>query len=224
MDDTVTLGDKKVEIVNYDRYKGRKNVTDRIAFLSTGLIRGWIHYHEVNSKRHLFFCHSEKDKEAICCKELGLSQQRFGMVLFKYHTQEDGTLLDDTKCQGKLFFWLISEARYEELSGLNKQWSLMDGGFASAQVDLLIKCTEEDWQRMTFTPCPQAHWKKKEPWYNALKGKEAKTRDRLKAALGKKLSIEEVQDLLGKAPVVSESAPPTQSAGDVNLSELIEEI
>jgi len=220
--DAVTLGDKRVETSQYERYKGRKGKTDRIAILSGKLQRAYTYFFDGGSRKVLFRAPTSKEMQELCIKTLGQPQQRFGLVLFHYRTDEDtGELIDEKKCQGRPKLWVISESRYEELSGINRKWPLLNGGFDEKQVDLEIKCSEEQYQRMNFTPTPTAHWKKNEAWYNALVDKETKAQDRLKSALGRPLKDHEIMELLGAS--VPAQTGSTDNAGEIDLRDVLDE-
>lgn len=214
--EVITLGQAGIETSNFDRYKGRKGVTDRVAFIGKNLIRGFSFYHE--KKRFLAPTNPELLKKV---KEvLGEPQQQFALVVFHYATNEDGDLHDDTKCSGKVKLWRWSEAKYDEYSALGKKWPLMNNGFGNPQHDLLIKCTEEQYQRMTTTPCPDAQWKKKEAWFKALEDKAAKAQERLSSTIGIKMSDDEILQLIGASPTNPTAGGDT--AGDVDLSDVLE--
>lgn len=217
--DQVTLGDKNVETSQFDRYKGHKGVTDRITILSSKLIRGYNYY--IEGKKTTFRAPENPEVLALCKKHLGEPTQKFALTLFKYLTDQDGALLDDTKCQGKVMLWSISESRYEELSAISKSWPLMDNGFNEPQSDLMVKCTEEQFQRMSFTPTPTAHWKSKQSWYDALKAKEAKSHERLRMTLGRQLTDLQIMELLGTS--VPSQTGGTDRAGDVDLSDVLDD-
>lgn len=214
--DEVTLGDKTVELSTFERYKGRKGQTDCLAVISTALMRAFVHWH--NNKG--FRCLSKPENRAVCCKNLGDPEQKFGLVLFQYVVDQDGNYVDEAKLQGKPRLWIISETRYEELSNIHRKWPLLDAGFISPQHDLIVKCTEENYQRMTFTPCPKAHWKQKQTWYDAVKGKEAKAREKLKTALGRNLTELEVMELIGAS--TPQQPGSTANAGDIDLSDVLD--
>lgn len=216
--DTVALGDPKVETSNFDRYKGRKNVTDRIAILSSKLVRGYRYYHNKKS----FLAPTNPEVLKLCKEQLGEPDQYFALVVFHYQTDEDGALLVEEKCQGKVKIWRWSESKYDEYSALQKQWPIMEAGFDAAQHDLLIKCTEEQYQRMTTTVCPKAHWKSKEAWHKALLEKRAKADEKLKGSLGLSLSDQEILDLLG-ASLASQTGG-TENAADVDLSDVVDDM
>lgn len=192
--DTVSLNDKRVDIQTYDRYKGRKNVTDRIAILSSTLIRARVHYND--AKKKSYKCLSTPEQQKICCKTSGEPDQKFGLIIFQYLTDEKGDMLTDEKLSGKVKLWVVSDSRYSELSQIHKEFPLLDAGLGQPQFDMLIKCTEEQYQRMTFTPCNSAFWKKKPDWYAAIKQKEEKAKPRLVKAMGNDLTEVEIMELL----------------------------
>jgi len=218
--DKVTLGDKNVETSQFDRYKGIKGRTDRIAILSTTLIRGFRHYHP--AKRRSFRAPSTPEIAKLVTEQLGPPEQRFALTLFHYLTDENGNLIDASKCQGRVKTWAISEARYEELSNLHRSWPLLDAGFSEGQHDMQPACTEEQYQRMNFTPCPEAHWKTKEAWYKALKEKEVQAQPKVKMTLGRQMSDTEIMEMLGTA--LPSQTGSTENAGDVDLSDITEDL
>lgn len=219
MVDSVGLNDKSVDIQTYDRYKGRKGVTDRIAIISASLIRARVHYHD--AKKKSFKCLSTSEKQAACCKAMGEPDQKFGLVIFQYLTDENGNQLTEEKLSGKLKLWVVSDSRYSELSQIHKEFPLLDGGLPNPQFDMTIKCTEEQYQRMTFTPCREAFWKKKEDWYNAIKLKEAKARPRLIKAMGSDLTELEVMDLL-EIDTSPAHSPSAAGSGEIDVGDILD--
>lgn len=217
------FGDKRIETSAFDRYKGRKNESDRLGFLSTGLKKTYTHYYQPAGEKmgKTFKCLSRPGQLGICCQKLGAADQKFGLVVFKYSTNEDGSLLDVAKCSGKVLIWVISEARYSELDAINKEWPLLDGGQAAPQHDLILKCSEEQYQRMTFTPQKTAHWKTREAWYKALKDKSVLASTAMVKAMGRTLTEEEVNSLLGVA-VSGRPTGSTENAGDIDLGDVLD--
>lgn len=219
--DTVGLADKNVETSLYERYKGRKGITDRVAILSATLSRTYTYFYEGQNRKLTFRAPKPGAMLELVRAQLGEPAQKFGMVLFQYKTEDNGDLFDVSKCQGKPKPWVISESRYEELSNIHKNFPLMDGGWGEAQHDLLLTCTEENFQRMTFSPAKDSHWKKSEKWYEALKKVELKAKDKLKLAMGREMTDAEIMDLMG-------ASGPSQTGGvenssDIDLSDVIDE-
>ncbi|HEC60636.1 MAG TPA: hypothetical protein ENI27_00085 [bacterium] len=216
----VTLGDKNVETSQFERYKGLKGRTDRVAILSSTLIRGYRHYHP--GQRRSFRAPKTPEIAVLVNEELGPPEQRFALTIFHYLTDGDGNLIDVNKCQGRVKTWAISEARYEELSNLHRSWPLLDAGFGEPQHDMQLACTEEQYQRINFTPMPEAHWKKKEAWYKALKEKELVAQPKVKMTLGREMSDTEIMEMLGTA--LPSQTGGVENAGDVDLSDITDDI
>lgn len=224
---SVTFGDPTVELTQVDRYKGIKGRTDRIAILSTLVLKAHRYYDEATKQK--FRAPADKELMEALRKQRGEPEQRFAVVIFVYETNDQGELLEPEKLKGKVRIWEFSEARYAQLSQTAAQWPLLDfdkdtkaGGHKVKQIDFLAKCTEERFQRLEFTPLPTAHWKSKdEKWYLALKAKESKTQKQASQALGKDLEKDEVMKLLGMAaPAASGN---TDNAGDIDLGSVFDE-
>lgn len=213
--EVIALGQAGVETSNFDRYKGRKNVTDRLAFVGQNLVRGFSYYH--NKTRFL----APKPGPALdlCKKVLGEPDQSFALVVFHYLTNDEGDLIDEEKLQGKIKLWRWSESKYDEYSGLGKKWPIMDRGFDQPQNDLIIKCTEEQYQRMTTTPAPDAQWKKKEAWYKAIQAKVLLAQPKLISTIGYAKTDTEIMELLGAS--MGNPASHGDAADGVDLSDVI---
>jgi len=212
----VGFGDPRVELNTLDRYKGRKGIKDRIALVGRALMRGNSHF----AQQKKFRCLTEQvDKPAICCDRLGGPTQYFAIPVFHYVTDQEGNIMVNEKCQGQLKVWLLSETKYKELSTLHKQWPLLDDGWGKTQHDIIITTTEESFQRMSFVPTNSAHWKTKEAWYKTIVQRALNAKERIALALGRKMTPQEVMELLG---VVSPAqAAPMATATDIDLADIV---
>lgn len=216
-EEQVGFGDERVETSNFARYKGTKDQTDRIAFICNNVKRVYTHYH--NNK--YFKCISTADQKGPCCEQLGSPDQRFGTVVFHYITDAKGNILDETKLQGTAKLWVFSESKYEELSNQHRQWPLLDNGKDSEQHDLLVKCTDTTYQKMTFTPCKHAHWKKHERWYKHLQEREGVAQERLTKMMGQNLSE---ADILAVLELDRSESPHVENlAEDIEIEDLLPE-
>jgi hypothetical protein len=215
----VSFSDPKVEIDVFERYKGRKGYTDRIAFISSALLHAKTYYFEGQGGKKAFFRQPKDPTTAAYVQaRLGEPTQRFGLVIFQYTTDEKGELLDPTKLKGRVKLWSLTETKFLELSEIDKSWKLLDQGFGAPQHDLKVKCTNDDFQKMDLHAQPGAEWKKNEKWYRALKAKEIKAKEKLRQAMGKELKDVEIMALLG-----GPSNAPTSGgdqAGDIDLSDI----
>jgi hypothetical protein len=218
--DQVTFGDRNVELSTFDRFKGAKGRTERFAIISKTLTRMWTFYYQGQNKQGTrFVAPTNAEVLQLCKKTLGEPEQRFGMVTFHYTTNELGELIDPSKLQGKFKPWLISENRFTELTDLHKNWTILDGGFTEKQVDILFKCTDDQYQKGTFTPTPTAHWKSKQAWYDHVKAKEPKVFESMKRYMGRRLSDMEIMALLGGGAATSPGS--TDNAGSIDLSDIV---
>jgi len=228
----VTLGDKRVVLDVFERYKGIKDQTDIIAVISSRLVRGYRYYHP--DKKVSFRAPTDETELEKVKEVLGPPQQRFVMVVFQYtpsdYDEDTGApVLDPTKCKGRVKIWSISDNRYAELSGIHSDWPLLDtseehpeGGLSVPQHDLVIKCTEEKFQRMQFKPKKNAHWKLKQEWYDALKGREERAAEKGKGSLGRVFSSQELSDLMGWSEGIAPGG--TGNVDDIDLSDIAEDI
>jgi len=196
--DEVGLGDKSVDVQSYDKYRGKMGVTDRIVILSKTLLRARVHY--VQEKKKTLRCASTPDKTALCCEVLGEPDQRFGLVVFRYTTNEEGQLLTKDTLSGKVLLWVFSEKRYAELTAVHREFPLLNSSWEDPQIDLLVKCTEENYQKLSYIPCRDAFYKTKQTWYESLCKKLDKAVKRLPKTLGVVMSDDELREFLGVAP------------------------
>ena len=217
--DAVGFGDKRVEVAKFGRYAGVKDRTDRIAFISSSLYRGWRYYYE--PKRTSFRPPKDATVASMVQKELGFPDQKFLVVVFHYTTDEEGELQNQDKLSGKVKLWLLSESKYEELTAISRQWPLLNTGQGERQHDLLITCTEEKFQQMKINPCPDAHWKSKESWYTALVAKEELARSRSKGVFGRQLTDTEILSLLGLS--MGSQTGSTDNTAEIDLASIMEE-
>jgi hypothetical protein len=215
---TVAFGDKSVELSTFDRYKGTKGKTDRIAILSGALRQGFRYY--VERLKLSFVAPTNPTTLAQVKKMLGDPEQGFGLVVFHYTTDDAGELLVTDRLTGKVKLWRISESRYEELSKMAVSWPLLNQGFGAPQVDLTFSCKDEQYQKGAFLPVPQAHWKTKQAWYDALMAKEAKARAKLPGLFGRTLSDTEILEKLGVAAPAQTGS--TGNVGDLDVGDVLE--
>lgn len=226
MADEVKFGDTNVEFLTLDKYRGRKGVTDRIALVSSGMLRGISHFAGGDAKGKggkMFICFTQKGQPpAFCCVEKGQPKQYFALPVFHYVTDNEGNILVPEKCQGQLKVWRIPENRYKELSALASKWAILDSGFAAKQYDILTTTTDEDFQKMTFVPCPEAHWKSREGWYTHLSQKAKGARAAVADSLGQKLTEQAVRVLFGfKVPATDSPNAASLPATDIKLDDLV---
>lgn len=148
---TTSWEDETVKAYDFDLYKGRKNVTDRIGVLMAEKITyGRVHFSEGLG---YFICHSDWKlvggqevctTVAPCCEHLQAPNKRFAVLIIQYNTTPQGGLIQPFGYQLKL--WRFSDSKYVELRELNKEWPLKDH-------DLKLLCEDDQYQRIKIQVC-----------------------------------------------------------------------
>lgn len=139
-----------------------------------------------------------KTRKSLCC-EVNAPAARFATVVAVYDVDKKGNL------RGKDFdlqIWLFSGAKFGQLKTLNKEFPFKDH-------DLLITCTDEDFQKLTIMPAKDSLIARDPEW--AAEVTEALSdyphTNELDKFLGKTVSEEDLQLSLGKV----EPGPETKS-------------
>lgn len=148
---STSFEDESIKNYDFDLFKGRLNVIDRIAILVPSEITyGRVHFMD---KAGYFVCHSDWKmvggqevctKVAPCCEKLEAPDKRFACLIIQYNTSPQGALVQPFSYSLKL--WRFSGAKYVDLRELNKEFPLADH-------DLKLHCTDEQYQRITIQAC-----------------------------------------------------------------------
>jgi len=206
--------DDSIRAYDFDLYKGRNGVTDRIGILVPSEITfGRVHY---TKEAGYFLCQSEWKmsggqeicaKVAACCDKLEAPRKRFACLVIHYNTLPNGGLVKPFSYQLKL--WRFSDDRYIVLRELNKEFPL-------AQHDIKITCTDDTFQKMTIQACrdrvvntdafKKAYGPDMDAWVKASMTK-------LDKQVGKTFTATELLEKLGMAQaptIVQQEAPITE--------------
>lgn len=152
------LNDDSVKKYDFEFYGGKQNQIDRIFIPVPGSItKVRSHYVERGNFKVTILCRSEftrsadgkqetVSREASCCKLFGPSQQRFGVPVVQYGTTPQGQIITQPfSVQYKL--WRFGAEKYLNLRAINQMFPL-------DRSDLIIHCTEENYQRLTINAAP----------------------------------------------------------------------
>jgi len=158
---TADLGDDSIATGEFSAYKGRKDYTDRLAILNAKkLTFARVHYIEGAG---YYICNSSfktvagvetVSQLAPCCERLEPPKKRFGLLVLQYPTDQRGNV------QGAAFntpgmvpytlkVWRLGEPLFDQLRTTHRNFSLDDH-------DVLVTCTDADYQRMNIAPCPES--------------------------------------------------------------------
>jgi len=120
------------------------------------------------------------------------------------------------KLQGEVMIWTISKEKYNHLK------KIAANGFPFGKFDLSADCTDTQYQKMTFSPCPEnllrnilgAQKAKVKEWGAKLIEKITQAGDRVESELAKNLTIQELKERMsgssgGNGPVAATGAVGT---------------
>jgi hypothetical protein len=194
--------DESIKQYDFELYKGRKGVTDRIGLLALPLgarvhFKPGIGYLQCLSKwTSQIVAGAKLDvcvKRAACCVHCDSPRKRFITPIVQYATQPNGQLTPTFGYGLKAF--LYSDDKYIAMRGIHSEFSLLDH-------DLLVTCTEEQYQKLTMAPCKQALWKSEKlpkELREEIKLWVDSQRPKMGRMLGKKLNENELLVKLGIA-------------------------
>lgn len=209
-EEEVGFGD--VQTSTFPKYQGIQGQTDRLAVLSSKLMRSYSYYVEEANTRFRV----DQNPPEWLTKKLGPPEQKFALIFFRYTTDEDGEILTPDKLKGKVCIWIFSETKFDQVKDRFKRYPLMNG--QEGQVDLRIGCTDSQWQKMDFDVESDAHWRSKPDWIEALNAKVEDARKRADFFLGARKSEDEIKQILG---IMTGSSPAGASDEDVDLGDVI---
>ena len=220
--ETVNLGDDTVATGEYEVFKGRKDQIDRLSILDprhAAFAR--CHYVEDSG---FVVCNSSFQKQgsvevvqhlAPCCERLGPPKKRFSVMVVHYMTDNKGRFPNNV-LSFTLKVWRFGEPVFDQLRTLDSQ-------FPIDRYDVMVNCTDEQYQRMTITPCSEymlAHEAMKphlsviSSWFNSMRPKLDKT-------TGKRLDQKEMNDILFRSGGSSFGVPPVApGASDVPATDV----
>lgn len=152
-----------------------------------------------------FICKSTKNKKAICCThsyEGKKPRWRVGGVIVMYN-------MVDKKPKGyKLYPWVFTDKMYDKLRTLNGEWKL-------SEHDVLLSCTNEDYQTIEAQSCKESIWQAKDELAKKIRAEAVDIMDEVRDNLASDLSIEEIKEQLGIDDMGSGDAASDVELGDV---------
>lgn len=203
--ETFAFDNEEIRSGMYDRYKGTKGTTDRLAIVyqdPKAMFAGVkCHY-----KDRYFVC-----KKGICCEKLGAPKWRVGAVIVKYATDKQGMIKKPFGYE--LMPWSFGEQTYVKLKNVNSEFPL-------ASHDIKVSCTNDEYQHLDITPCNEVIWTAKEELKGEVLEAAKPIWDFVKKTLASELSIEEIRELLS-ADGGSGGADPTSK---LDLDKVLDQV
>lgn len=149
-------------------------ILDKVVIVKTHFVE------EVGS----FICNA-----SVCCEELGLPQVRYCYPVIHYiNTDKKGKPLDAT-VEVKLLS--VGKDSYEELL------TIVDNKGSLTKFDLIVTCTDEGYQKCSYTEAGPANWKRKASIQEEVMQILKKDGKNLVQALGRTVTDEQFKKVLG---------------------------
>lgn len=203
--ETFAFDNEEIRGGMYDRYKGTKGTTDRLAIVyqdPKAMFAGT----KCHFKDRYFVC-----KKGICCEKLGPPKWRVGAVIVKYRTDRQGNLKQSFEYE--VMPWMFGEQTYVKLKNVNSEFPL-------ASHDVKVSCTNEDYQHLDITPCDKIIWTAKDELKAEILEAAKPIWDYIKKSLATDMSVEEIKELLDAGAGGGGSDPTTKLDLDKVLNQV----
>lgn len=153
---TISFGDV-VDPLEITRFKGKKDVPGIVSIISEDIKVAFMHYEEGIG---YFYCFSE-----ICCERLGLPSVKYIIPIIEY-TLKDA---QEFEYSSPIFvkYMSLTQERYQDL--LKKDKILRRQNRNIFDVDLIVTCSDEVYQKITIDIFDASLWKKEESLVREVK-------------------------------------------------------
>ena len=174
----------KVQRYPIEKYKASTISDDRIALIDGRVRVARYHYEKGIGYFHCF--------EGDCCRENGMPAPKYVLLIVKYHTDEEGTLIDEKVA---IQFIVLSEEKYNTFAMLKRT------GTDPKATDFYINCTDDGFQKFTLQPIGDAEWQKWDK-AEAVREKAAELYDFVPMAIAQEITAEEYCERKGGRPTM----------------------
>ncbi len=173
----------RVSKVPVEKYKGSTQRLDMISFLTSKVTAIKTHYFEGVGN---LICFGGK-----CCELGGFPNVRYLFPIVIYHTDGEGNILSP-----KLDIKVLSagEDFYKTIQTIHRASREMGG---IDHVDLLVTCTDEQYQKLTLSQSGDAKWRKSKKAVQALSDRWKKDGEFMYLGVARKVEPNDFMTLLG---------------------------
>lgn len=203
----IGLDDESVTSNNFDKYKGVKGKTDRIALVYPKIRRAMTQF--IENVGYVI-------ANDYTITRFGAPTQRFAAIVAVYKTDNFGKLVTPfNEHSVTLKYWVFSAKRYESIRSANKEFPLENH-------DLQVTCTEDKYQQLNLQSCKEVAWKLKPEIEKYVSAQAEKMAKHLEAQLGQILTAEQIKEKLGEGS--SAEASDAALTNDVSADSVLENI
>lgn len=207
----VAVGDigLKVSRVPIEKYRASTQKVDRISFLTKKVMAVKFHFFEgVGS----IICLGSK-----CCEIGGVPQVRYLFPIAVYSTDNDGNIAGK---KVELRILSAGEDLYKTIMTINKGTD-RSGGID--HVDMLVTCTDDQYQKLTLTPVGEAVWRKYPQIAEYLAGRWQKDGANAYMAIARKVDEESFMKLMGLDAAGGAAAGGYDASANQDLSKFFDD-
>lgn len=208
-----------------EKYKGTLNHTDRIAIVWLFKDKAGEYQFDTTPKFKAVSYHYAQglgyflSKGDYTTNTFGPPKKKVGTFVVQYKTDKKGALPKDKEGKPILDFevkeWGFGEDKYRQLAAIHEEFSL-------AKHDIKVNCTDEQYQKLTFTACNNtALWQRDPAMKEAVLARVAEMSPHL--SLARDLSVEDIKKLQGGGSGSAVAATNTV-ASDVDYDDMMDDI
>lgn len=209
-DQTIQSSQGQISRREIIQFKGKAGHTQRILLIDTVAVMVKQHYHRP-SRKYIRCIKDTNNGYCPACDALGAPSQSFASNVIVYETTSDGQPVLDNNGHPKFHvaMWKFGADKFCLLRDLRKEWGDL------RKHDLVISCSDEQFQRLTIVPSPTALWLQDQAFQNIVV--EAYKRDKydLEKLMGKQLSASDISAILSGQPSQAETHIANQQAQDI---------
>lgn len=138
------------KIVNF---KGIAGHTQRILLIDKAAVMVKQHYVK-KAKKYVRCIADSNNGYCPACDEIGQPAMSFGANVIVYETEPDGTVVKDDRNLPKfqLALWIFGPDKFTYIRELRKEWGDLRNH------DLIVQCTDAQFQKLTIMPAASALW------------------------------------------------------------------
>ena len=208
MSEEVGFDDDSVRSLDFEKYKGTKGTTDRLAFVHLKDIQG-----KLQPILRKAYVHYIENVGYVLANDY--TRSRFGeptlrlvTIVGQYQTDKFGKIKQPfNETSLTLKFFVLSAKKYDALRKAHQEFPL-------DKHDLMVTCIEDQYQQLNFQSCKEAAWAIKPEIKKAVLAQVEKLAPYLEGQLGQNLTVEQIKEKLGENSDSGIAADDTSSNAD----------
>jgi hypothetical protein len=178
------------------QFKGIAGHTQRILLIDTAAVMVKQHYHRP-SRKYIRCIKDTNNGYCPACDAIGQPTQSFASNVIVFETTPDGTPIRDANGfpKFKVAIWKFGADKFVLLRDLRKEWGDL------RKHDLVVSCSDAQFQRLTIVPAASALWLSDQTFQNMVVETYKRDKYDLDKLMGKLMSPADIIATLNGTPV-----------------------